>query len=209
MTVENFRALHPALRRFVLRSVIRDCRGSLAGITTRHLEEVERLCRGKRSGRRVALPDSGIAIRELGNLLVMRSGIPPVQFCCALAVPGECAIPEIGIRIAASFQDLADNSLPKPDSTSQAMIDTAAVPESLTVRSRLPGDRYGGPPHRKVKKMLINAKLPSRTRDRLPLVVAGDAVIWIPGFRPAKSFAVRPGSRRCIMLQLKPALGPP
>ncbi len=203
ITLERFRTLHPAIRKSLLRKVLRDCQGSLAGVTAQQVDLVDRLCQGKSSGRRIVLPNRVVAVREFESLLVLRGLAGTIPFRCDLAVPGECIIPEIGIKVRASTQDPEACGTPA-DSRSRAVLDAAVVPPVLTVRSRLGGDRYGGQTHRKVKRMLINAKVPLRVRDRLPMVVAGDAVVWIPGFKPAKSFAVRPGSRRCIVLEVEP-----
>ena len=50
----------------------------------------------------------------------------------------------------------------------------------LVVRARLPGDRVGG---RKVQDLLIDRRVQSELRGRVPLVcAAGGRVVWIPGF---------------------------
>lgn len=66
------------------------------------------------------------------------------------------------------------------------------LPANLIVRNRRPGDQmapFGHRSPRKVKDILSQAKVPAAWRDRLPLVVAGDVVIWVPGVRRS-SFAV-------------------
>ena len=54
-------------------------------------------------------------------------------------------------------------------------------------RSRLPGDRYhplGAPGSAKVSDLLIDRKVPHAEREALPVVLLGDAVIWVPGVPP-------------------------
>jgi tRNA(Ile)-lysidine synthase len=63
----------------------------------------------------------------------------------------------------------------------------------LTVRSRQPGDRlqpYGMKGTKKVQDVFVDAKVPEHLRDAVPLVVCGDDVVWIPGYRIATRFAV-------------------
>jgi len=202
MGAEALSRLHPAIRKLVLRQALRDCRGSLARITARLLLDVEHLCRGTRSGRRVLIPGQAVALRQFDDLLVLKrqEGVP-ASFCQELAIPGECVIPEIGMRIVASSRNADQNPSAGWKAGHEAFLDPDTLPPVLTVRSRLPGDRYGGSSHRKVKKLLIEAAIPRLERDRLPMVAAGDAVIWIPGFRPAKPFAANPASFQFIMLQ--------
>jgi tRNA(Ile)-lysidine synthetase-like protein len=84
-----------------------------------------------------------------------------------------------------------------------AFLEPATLPQILTIRSKAPGDCYGGSGHRKVKKMLIDRKIPLAQRPFLPMVVAGSHVIWIPGFRPARAYETKPGSETCIALEFK------
>lgn len=63
----------------------------------------------------------------------------------------------------------------------------------LMVRSRQPGDRlqpYGMKGTKKVQDVFVDAKVPERTRDGVPLLVCGDELVWVPGYRIANRFAV-------------------
>jgi tRNA(Ile)-lysidine synthase len=117
--------------------------------------------------------------------------------------PGTCVAPEACIKISASVQDF-DIQQFREKRPIRAALDPETLPPVLIVRSRRPGDCYGGPGHRKVKKLLIDAHIPLRARAGIPMVVAREAVVWIPGFAPAKSFRPRPGSRRCVLLECEP-----
>ncbi len=39
-------------------------------------------------------------------------------------------------------------------------------------------------------------------RPGLPMVAAADSVIWIPGFRPARSWEARADSQSCVLLEI-------
>jgi tRNA(Ile)-lysidine synthase len=57
-------------------------------------------------------------------------------------------------------------------------------------RGRLAGDRYrplGAPGSAKVADLLINRKIPAGWRDALPVVLAGEEILWVPGLPPADS----------------------
>ena len=118
-----------------------------------------------------------------------------------LAWPGSCAIPEANVEFIASIQ-LADDA--GRGSPICAVLDPEALPEILTIRPRRPGDRYGGKGHRKLKKVLLNARIPAAARDSLPLVADGDAVIWAPGLPPAKTYRARSSCSRCVRLEVRP-----
>jgi tRNA(Ile)-lysidine synthase len=54
----------------------------------------------------------------------------------------------------------------------------------LTVRPRRQGDRLAGR-RKKVQDLLVDAKVPRGERDEWPIVVAGDAVVAVPGLAEA------------------------
>lgn len=59
--------------------------------------------------------------------------------------------------------------------------------EALGWRGRAEGDRYrplGAPGGSKVSDMLINRKVPEELRDSLPVVLAGEEILWVPGLPP-------------------------
>ncbi len=196
--------LHPAIRRRVLRLAIRDVRGSLKGITARHADDLIKLCESGTSGHSIDLPGLIAAGLQFGDLVLQRKMPgPPTGYCYQLPVPGRCAVPEAGLAFSASLGRCA--GVPAASARPRrACIDAARLPDVLTIRSRIPGDRYGGPGHRKVKKMLIDARIPLSQRGLQPMVVAGDSVVWIPGFAPAAGFRPPPGTGGCVIIEVMP-----
>ena len=119
-----------------------------------------------------------------------------------LTVPGYCEILEAAVAFTAKVVDPRSTAGLKPPSAC-ALLAMDGLPHVIHIRSRRPGDRYGGPGKRKVKRILIDARIPLAARSSLPLVVAGDTVIWIPGFKPAKSFIADTSSSRCVILEVR------
>jgi tRNA(Ile)-lysidine synthase len=193
--------LHPALRNAVIRRAIRECRGSLTGISEHHVRDVIRLVESKRSGHAIDLPGGLVASLEFDELTLRRARPDPApDFCRPLPIPGSCVVPELGLEFHATAGPWPPG---RPDRSVTAVLDAEGLPASLLVRPRRMGDRYGGPGHRKVKNMLIDARIPLSTRGLQPMVVAGDAVVWIPGFLPAGPFRARPGADRCVVVEVR------
>ncbi|MBR6058379.1 MAG: tRNA lysidine(34) synthetase TilS [Victivallales bacterium] len=64
-----------------------------------------------------------------------------------------------------------------------------SLPDVLTIRSWLSGDRmvpFGQTKGKKLQDIFSDAKIPREKRHRLPLVCAGDSIIWVPGVRRAE-----------------------
>jgi tRNA(Ile)-lysidine synthase len=201
LSIEAISALHPALQKQVLRCALRQCLGSLRGIRVAHIEALLSLCRHSQSGNRIPLPRNAMAMRQFDELLLMNPAPESRNgFQYELDVPGNCHVPEARATFRAGFFGASEKSFAK-DYAVQAFFDPSALQKSLIIRSRISGDRYGGSEHRKIKKMFIDRKIPLTERDTLPIVVSGDDVIWIPGFRPAKGYEARDPSQPSVFIE--------
>ena len=58
---------------------------------------------------------------------------------------------------------------------------------------------YGLSGTRKLQDIFIDAKLPEAERDAYPVIVCGDEIVWLPGYRIAAPYAVRDGDQ-CLRL---------
>ena len=81
----------------------------------------------------------------------------------------------------------------------------------LRWRGRVAGDRYrplGAPGAAKVSDLLINRKVPAGLRDALPVVLAGEEILWVPGLPPADSHRLTgPGKGALRLTWRAPRLG--
>jgi tRNA(Ile)-lysidine synthase len=90
----------------------------------------------------------------------------------------------------------------------------ALPPETtaLWVRGRRKGEQFrpfgmGG--HKvKLKALMVNRKIPAPLRDRWPLVLAGDEVVWVAGQGQAAHTAVFPSTPHMLHLQILPPTPP-
>jgi tRNA(Ile)-lysidine synthase len=202
LSVKDILQLHPAVQKQVLRHALRECSGTLRGITAAHLENALSLCRMGQSGRRILMPRGIVGLRQFGELLLLvQEPTLGADFAYELTIPGRCDVAEAGMNFLAEICSLPAVREGMGKLQVRAFLESDSLPPTLTVRSRLPGDRYGGPGHRKVKKMLIGRRIPRAARSILPMVAAGNNVVWIPGFRPARSYEARPDSETCVMVE--------
>lgn len=81
----------------------------------------------------------------------------------------------------------------------------------LVWRGRTDGDRYqplGSPGSAKLSDLLINRKIPAEQREALPVVLAGSAILWVPGLPPADSARLHGPTKGALRLTwLGPCLG--
>jgi tRNA(Ile)-lysidine synthase len=202
LKVDKLLKLHPALQKQVLRQAVKACLGSLRGIASIHIQSILSLCAMGRSGDQVRIPHGSIAVRQFDSLHILSRPVPANPFYSwRLEIPGQCRIPEISATFRCTTCSAPDLRTMRERCSIQAYLELSHLPQFLLIRTRMPGDRYGGSSHRKVKKMLIDRKIPQLQRTALPMIVAGNDVIWIPGFRPARNYEAMPESPSCILIE--------
>lgn len=126
-----------------------------------------------------------------------------------LAVPGAIALPDLGVVLEARRLPAADYALPRDPS--RVAFDAERLPGPLRVRGRRTGDRFqpfGAPRTCRLKRLLIDARLPRWERDRWPLVEAAGTLVWVVGLRRGAAAPVTADTREVVELRLRPLRDP-
>jgi tRNA(Ile)-lysidine synthase len=92
-----------------------------------------------------------------------------------------------------------------------ACFDLARVGKNLIVRRRLPGDRFqplGLAQPKKLNIFMIDARIPQAWRRHIPIVCAGDRILWVVGCRIDERCKVRPDTKNIVRIQFKRAQTP-
>jgi tRNA(Ile)-lysidine synthase len=105
----------------------------------------------------------------------------------ALATPGAVTLPDSRAISAELIQ--ASPAIPIPQNPTLVELDPKHMSAQLRVRFAAPGDRFfplGAPGSRRLSRFLADAGVPKEERQRVPLVFAGDELIWVAGIRPCE-----------------------
>lgn len=195
---------HPALARRIVRLA-----GEAAGVSlpARQVEAVLDLARSPGSGE-VHLGWQLVAEKAGGAVRIRRrreareapaAGAQPVP----LPVPGSVVWPPAGVTLTAS----REGPVGEPSAGPWAVdLDPDLLPGPLAVRTRQPGDRIfpvGMDGSKKLQDLFVDLKVPRPDRDRVPIVVAGDRVVWVVGHRADRRFLAAPGRPR-LALRARP-----
>ena len=166
----------------------------------------------------LALPNGLRFQRVYQHLILERAenadAVPPAEtesFIYPLTVPGKTSITALKTEIIAEIGDVpSQEPLTLPDGKFEAIFDHETLKEMcaetlpLTVRNRQRGDRfqpYGMQGTKKIKDFMIDAKVPRHERDRIPLLVCGDTVLWLIGYTTSESFKIKPSTRQYLYLR--------
>jgi len=206
--IELFLSPLEAMDRVILRRVLRKALAetrSLRGIEFIHIESVIQLVKHGRQGDRIHLPEGVRAIKDYATLL-LTSEIPAKVSSCTLNVPGKVVLKEIGAVIKASVEQTAEQY---GNGKTKAVFDAGKTGTELTVRSRKRGDFFyplGFGKRKKLQDYFVDEKVPRDERDAVPIVAAGDDIVWVAGYRGDERFRVSQTTERFLKIELHKSL---
>jgi tRNA(Ile)-lysidine synthase len=186
----------PALARRIVRSWLEH--GTRRGVGAGHVERVLALAAAARPGS-VAVPGPARVVRE-GELLVRRAGRAAPRTSYALAIgPGE-AVAHADWRLALSAPRPRRAGEARAADARHALFDADALPAGLLVRSPRAGDRVRllAGRTRKLQDVLVDAKVPRERRPAVPVLAAGDVVLWVAGLVRGDAAPIGPATRQVV-----------
>ncbi len=188
------------LRR-VLRRVIDDVIG-LREVGFIHIEDIIELIKRGRSGDRLYLPKNVRVIKGYSTLIITRE--PPIRIGrYDLRVPGEVFIKETGTRLRA---ELMDRVVDMGNGRNVIVLDADRTGLKLHIRPRQKGDFFyplGFGKRKKLQDFFVDEKIPRDERDSIPIVLAGNDIIWVTGLRGDDRFKVTKLTRSFLRLEIE------
>ena len=202
----RFLRLPSAMKRYLLRNLIEKLLGTLKDIETRHIEEILAAL-NKPAGKIINLPEGLTFSIEYGRYLLGRdaaalSPFPVLQTELNLKIPGETELP--GGQITAAIIKRAE--MKEKGDGFIAYFDFDKTGNTLTVRTRKPGDRFqplGMSQPKKLNEFMIDSKIPQAWRGRIPLVCSTGQIIWVVGWRLDERVRVTEETKKVLRLEFK------
>lgn len=193
--------LHPAMQRRLIRRLYQEVGGS-QGLGYFHVEKTRELIFRDRG--RWDLPGGISAIKIPGHLcLIPKTEELHIQFQYPLEIPGEVQVEEAGLTVRGEVCLINDFSLVKACPSNEAYLDEAILDYPLMLRNTRPGDRFmplGMKCFKKLHDFFIDAKVPRDQRIYVPLLVVGEEIAWVVGYRIDGRFALKQGAREAVHL---------
>lgn len=117
-----------------------------------------------------------------------------------LSLPGRTMVTEIGMGLEVLLVPPAERERYNPDD----FLDASRLASSLRVRNWRAGDRYW-PAHtkapKKIKELLQERHVSGAERRLWPVVVSGDDVVWVRGFRAPSWLRPRDGCQTAVLIR--------
>ena len=201
-----FQEHHLALRRRILRLAVAEVLGEVRDLYFNHFELMLNLIDGEAPNSALDLPNGGTFRRAYNRILIQKVADSHAPFEYEVAVSGHTPLPLLNAKMIATVVEQPMNCTVAdkfPDGKFQAVFDLDRLQLPLTLRQRRDGDRFhpfGMQGRKKLKDLLIDAKLPRQERDRVPVLVNGDEIIWVVGYRTSEPFKIRTETKRRLYL---------
>jgi tRNA(Ile)-lysidine synthase len=150
----------------------------------------------------------GVTVEVSGALARLASAPLPALIERPVGVPGRTELPEIGQALEARL--VGADAYAVPREPSRVAFDADDLPSPLIVRARRRGERFVafGGAERRLKTLLIEAKVPRWERGRVPVIEAGGTIIWVGHLRRSAAARVTARTRRVLELSLVPLAQP-
>ena len=191
-------AWDPALRRIALRVLAERAAGRQVALGRARATEIARLAATPEGGE-VQLGGGVSALCESGfvRFVVDELDAAPVPASVALTLPGRCRIGDWELRAELRAAPV------RPAGPELATLDAAALGDALEVRTWRPGDRIrplGMAGSKSLGDLFSERRVPRSERHRLPVVLAGGRIAWIPGVAVADEFRLGPATSAAAVL---------
>jgi len=209
--IDPLMALHPAVRRRVVRRALKDVRGDLRSIDFQHIEAILNLCNSSQAHDRVLVPGVD-AIRSFDTLLLTRPGQLAAggrHYRVDLRLGEEHRLPfgagtiyvdwaQHAVQFCANFKGAVEVE----DLDAEALTGES-TPRPFYVRNWEPGDEIQRPGHagaEKIKSLFQEYRVVLWERRHWPVVVLGEEIVWVRRFGIAAKFKGSGQSRQTVRL---------
>ena len=203
----KWRALPLAVQRALLRQAVQQLRSDSRDVDFVPIDNAARWIASAQSGGTADLL-AGLCARVSGSILKICEWqtLSPLSLVSPVSLQpnetihfGEWQITAT-VLDAWSLDEIASNT-----DLSVAYLDGSF--ESLTIRARRAGDRFEplGMNGKTIKlsDFMINQKIPMEDRDQLPILVDGEDVLWVCGYRLSERAKVSRQTRRVLRVKME------
>lgn len=186
----------PLLRRVLRRAV--DAAKGLRGISFANIEDIIDLIRNGKAGDSLNLPRKIRVIRDYSLLKI--TTLKHVKIAeYKLDPPCDVSIRETGAVIKVLDEEKGSD----PDGRKEVILDAGIMQFPLTVRPRAAGDHFypaGFGKKKKLQDFFVDEKVPRDLRDSVPVVLSGDDIVWIAGYRADERFMATEKTEKVLRL---------
>ncbi|MBA7467237.1 tRNA(Ile)-lysidine synthase [subsurface metagenome] len=173
-------------------------------VSLSQIEAIRSLAQKSSQGKRIYL-GKRFSVRKEGNFLIFSSSPERrfKKFNYPLRIPGKNEIEGLNLTLNTRIVDFYPVS---EKETNTAYFDVNKINlKKLLLRNRREGDRFkpfGLRGTKKLSDFFIDRKIPRRLRDRVPLLVEGEDILWVVGIRRADKARITEDTKKILEVRV-------
>ena len=212
--IQKLDNLHSAIKKRVIRNMIREVSGNLENITSHHIESVIELCSKKDGGRRrFSLPGELEAIKTYSKLVIrpiLKSNqVTPSKLEAEHLInyPGSTSIDELELKVSTELLP-GGRAIEKYhfDDPYIAFINFDKIDLPIKVRLPRQGDTFtpfGSKGSKKISDFFIDAKIPADERWTIPVLTDNSGnILWVCGYRTSELYRIDYSVKNVLMVKI-------
>lgn len=198
------------IRRMVIYHVLTEIAGQKKDLEEVHVSQTENIMQ-RQTGRKIDLPYGvvaervydGVLIRKRRQSVLTEDTVFQSEITLELEDGMHCSIDgwDISCRIFENTEDIG----PVPKKTFTKWFDYDIIGKNVDLRTRRPGDRitinqFGS--SKTLKSYFVDEKIPQEERKKIPLLLSGNQIGWIVGYRQSPVFQVTERTKRIVEITI-------
>ena len=143
-------------------------------------------------------------------MILVRKNLADLQnfFKYEIKVPGVARLSTLNMEVKTQIEDRNKHSYYSylSENKNTAYFDYDKLKFPLMIKSRKEGDRFhplGMKGSKKIKDYFISQKIPLVKRNKIPLLVDQEKILWIMGWRTDDRVKITEATRKVLMVHLK------
>lgn len=189
------------IRLRLLRKAVQNLKGNIQGISEVHLDSLDELFRRAETGKRIQLP-SGLIGRVSYDELILEKDVLESKTFEYNIHEGENLLDDLGICIKVS---VFEGNKIQVDNWTRSF-DFDSIRGELKIRNRINGDRFkpfGLKGSKKLKDYFIDNKVDKELRDKIPLLVDDENILWVMGYGTSEIHKVTSRTQKMLVIEYK------
>lgn len=189
------------LKRRVLRHAIQSIQGDLVNIEEKHIHNMIQLISQGKTGKEIHLTNGWIAKNNYDFFEISQPSEKYANYEFELEIGKKQSFGTFEI------ETFVEDKIKIDFYTKDIFLkffDYDRIKSSLKVRNRRPGDRIvplGMKGSKKIKDLFIDEKVASDKRNQIPLIVCGDEIVWVVGYRIGDGFKVSEQTKKVLVVK--------
>ena len=192
------------IRRRIIQNAVKELKGNIIDLYSVHYQAVEKLIITGETGKTITLKGNNIIRTSYKQLIFEKDkGIQGgFDFSYNLAIPGKIETKDF--ILSAEFLEMDTQWRKLAVKKNTCICDFGKIELPLIARNRQQGDSFipfGMKGSKKIKDFLIDEKVPTRKRDKIPIIMDNTGeIIWVAGYRSDDRFKVDNKTEKLVKL---------